>query len=453
MIAATPRERAAAPPERWTDIFRYDPLVHLGLLGAIAAGMFQGYIKDRVGGFVPYLLADGLFIMAVVAWFGALAVRHTRFRGPSRAIGIILATAVVPAFYLLAPGTPLVVKAAGLRAWIEFPVAALVALSVVRNAEQVRVYIRFILLLCIITAIYGIIQYRSGPSVVQQAGVLSMLRHGGTTAYYIESTGQTEFRAYSTFTFPAPFAGMMVFAMLLAAGSVVASKAHLIRRLFTAALVLLFFMGMTVSGTRAALLTLLGGLAIIAWYRGITFRQFLVLPVVLIGLQIGSVLTAGRILERYKSVDESILWTYAWAPISIAARAIAANPFGEGLGRSGVGVPYFIMGAFPGGFFTGSDGDIGRAAVELGVTGLALLLLIIVGLLPTVGSAIRGLADSPAEDVSLGAGALVMSTGALLLIGSPLSTIPHGLIWWFLLGSVIKLHVLRYDQDRQAAAG
>jgi len=388
--------------------------------------------------------------MAVVAWFGAMAVRHTRFRGPARAIGVILASALVPAFYLLAPGTPLIIKAAGLRAWIEFPTAALVALSVVRNAEQVRVYIRVIILLCVITAIYGIIQYRAGPNVVAQVGTLALLRHGSSTGYFLESSGQREFRAFSTFTFPAPFAGMMVFGMLLAAGMVVSTRTHVLRRLFTAGLVLVMFMGMTVSGTRAAVITLGVGLIVLAWYRGITARQLLVVPLVLAGLQIGSVITAGRILERYASVNESALWTYVYAPITIAGRAIADNPFGNGLGRSGVGVPFFLISVMPAGFFTGSDGDIGRAAVELGLVGLALLALIAVGLLPVIAGATRRLARGADDDVALGAGPLVLSTGGLLLIGSPLSTIPHGLIWWFLLGAMIKLHLIRYDEHQHA---
>src|SRR5689334_327849 len=223
MSAPSLPQNGQTTPARWTDILRYDPLVHLGVMGAIVAGVFQGYIKDRVGGFIPYLLSDGLFVFAVVAWFGAMAVRHTRFRGPQRAIGVILAAAIVPAFYMLAPGTPLLIKVAGLRAWIEFPAAALVALSVIRNVEQVRVYVRLILLLCLITAIYGIVQYRAGPDVVARAGALALARHGSSTAYYLENSGQVEFRAFSTFTFPAPFAGMMVFGMLLASGIVVSA--------------------------------------------------------------------------------------------------------------------------------------------------------------------------------------------------------------------------------------
>jgi hypothetical protein len=450
-MSGAPTPERAPERARWTDILRYDPFVHLGVLGAITAGTLQGYIKDRVGGFVPYLLSDGLFIMAVVAWFGAMAVRHTRFRGPARAVGVILACTVVPAFYLIVPGTPLLIQVAGLRTWIEFPAAALVALSVIRNTEQVRVYVRVILLLCVITAIYGIWQYRAGPTVVAQVGALALQRHGASTAYYLESTGTVEFRAFSTFTFPAPFAGMMVFGMLLAAGLVVSTRVHLMQRLFVAALALLMFMGMTVSGTRAAVVTLGVGLLCLAWYRGVTMRQVMLLPVVLIGLQIGSVLTAGRILERYKSVDETILWTYVYAPITIAARAIGASPFGEGLGRSGVGVPFFVMNALPSRFFTGSDGDIGRAAVELGIIGLALLGLIVVVLLPVVSGATRRLARGPAEDVALGAGSLVISTGALLLIGSPLSTIPHGLIWWFLVGALLKLQLLKHEEQQRVA--
>ena len=57
--------------------------------------------------------------------------------------------------------------------------------------------------------------------------------------------------------------------------------------------------------------------------------------------------------------------------------------------------------------------------------------------------AARLLVGSDEEGLAIGAGALVLSGGVIILVGSPLSTAPHGIIWWFYLGALIKLALLR----------
>jgi len=440
--------------DRWTDVFRADAFIHLALLCAIVAATFQGWLKDRVSGYGPYVLSDLFLIAAFLWWAGGLAARKSSIVGPRRTTALILVLVAVPALYLILPGTPLVMEVAGLRAWSAFPVAALIALTVIRTPGQVRAYIGVVLVLCVVTALYGIWQYRTGPQQALGISELSQLRHGSTTFYGLGTAGEREFRAYSTFTFPAPFASMMVFGTILAAGVVAGRHARAWKRWLALLLLPLFFVGMTVSGTRAALVTLLFGLLILAWYRRLSWGQVLLIPVLAVALHVAVVLTSGRILERYQSlvVNEGILWRYAWAPITVAWRALQANLFGLGLGRSGVGVPFFVVNAQAPGFVVGSDGDIGRAAVEMGIVGVALLLLIVLGLLPAVARAVRVLRDAEADDVALGAGALIGATGLIILIGSPLSASPHALIWWILLGALLKLAMLRERGEREPAA-
>ncbi|MBI4503057.1 MAG: hypothetical protein HY700_18105 [Gemmatimonadetes bacterium] len=435
---------------QWTDIFRRDQLVHLGVLGSIVAATFQGYLKDRIGGAIPYALADACFMAAAAAWFGTLAVRHEPIRGPGRVPYILLAVGIVPAAYLLYPTAPLVVQLAGLRAWAEFPMGCLMALSVIRNAGQARAYIGTILVLCFSTAIYGILQYQAGPQAALNIGGLAQLRHGSSTFYFIEGTGRTGFRAFSTFTFPAPFAMMMVFGALLAMGIAVGRLLPKKRRLLAALLVPLLFFGMTVSGTRAALIILMAGLVLVAWFRRLSAGQILLLPILIGAFHVASLFTSGGALERFRTIllEEGLFWRYVAAPVTIAIRALLAHPLGLGLGRSGVGVPFSIFTSQPTGFFMGSDGDIGRAAVEMGIIGILLLFLIIAGLLPYAARAARVLAGTEAEDLALGIAPLLITTGLGVLIGSPFASAPHGIIWWYLLGTLLKLAMLE-EQRRE----
>jgi hypothetical protein len=428
--------------DRWTDIFRRDTLVHLGIMGSIVLGTFQGYLKDRIPGMIPYALAELLFVAAFVVWFGTLAVRHLPVRGPGIVPGAVLIAILVPTMFLLHPGAPLVLKVAGLRAWAEFPIACLMALSIIQSRGQARAYVGLILALCVITAVYGIVQYRAGPDIALSAE-LARIRHG-STVFYRAAAGHAQFRAFSTFTFPAPFAGMMVFGMLLATAIAISAVRPKGERLLALLLIPLFFLGMTISGTRAAMIVLLLGLMIIGRYRGFSTGQLMLVPVALGALYGATTLTAGTIVARWQSalLNETVLWQYVYAPITIAGRALAEEPFGLGLGRSGVGVPYTIMRSYPPGYIVGSDGDIGRAAVEMGIFGLLLLVLILVALMPYAARAMRQAIDTEAEDLGLGLGALVLASGIMLLIGSPLSSTPHAMIWWFFLGALLRLAVL-----------
>jgi hypothetical protein len=431
---------------KWTDIFRSDWMVHLALMAAIVFGVFQGYLKDRIGGALPYALSDGAFLLAILIWFGSVALRRDPIRGPGAVPVILLAVILVPVFYLLAPGTPFLIKLAGLRSWSLFPMAALLGLGIVRNDGQVRAYVGLMLALGVVTGLYGIYQYVLGPTIVAEAGELALRRHGSTIYYSLG--GGFEFRAFSTFTFPAPFAGFMVFCTLLAAAIATSGERPKKLRLLAALLIPLFFVGMTVSGTRAALIILLVGLLVLAWFRRLSLRQVMLIPLVLVALHAATVLTAGRIIERYRSVlfSEGLLWLYLTNPLRTAWESLAAYPFGLGLGRTGTGVPFAITSRMPQDYFVFTDGDVGRAAVELGIVGLALLALVIFGLIRYAPWTVRALRDTPADDVGMGFGAVVFATAVIVLIGSPFSSTPHGLIWWFFFGALLKLAMLESEE-------
>jgi len=89
--------------------------------------------------------------------------------------------------------------------------------------------------------------------------------------------------------------------------------------------------------------------------------------------------------------------------------------------------------------------------VEMGLIGLALLGVLVFGLLPFAHRAARRLMGTGAEDLALGIGPLLLGTGIIVLIGSPLSASPHGTIWWFLLGALVRTAMLE-RAERQAEA-
>jgi hypothetical protein len=439
--ADAPRE-ADGLQGRWTDVFRADAGVHVLLMASIVFACFQGWLKDRIPGFLPYVLSDLCFIGAGLLWFvGAAVAKRPLLVAPGgRRVDLLLLCLILLPMVFLAYPTPLLVEAAGLRAWSLFPLACMLGLATVRNAGQVRAYVGLILGLCLVTGLYGIVQYVRGPEAALATG-FGLARHGGTVFYSVPGSGRVDFRAFSTFTFPAPFAMMMVFGLLLAAGVVLSAERPWRQRLLAGIAMPVMFLGMTVSGTRAALITLMVGLAIVWWLRGLRFSQVALVIMFVAALHVATVLTSGRVLARYQSLllSEGLLWSYVTQPVSTAITYLGQHPLGLGLGRTGVGVPFLVTSRMPPGYFVFSDGDTGRAAVEMGVLGMFWLAVVVVGLLPLMVGAARRLARGPASDLAAGVGALLLSTAVVILIGSPLSAVPHAVIWWFLFGALLRL--------------
>ncbi|MHC4767262.1 MAG: hypothetical protein ACYTEI_00965, partial [Planctomycetota bacterium] len=283
---------AARLENRWTDVFKRDTAIHLGIMASITVATFQGYLKD----------SELFFIGAFIVWFATIAIRHVPIRGPGIVPAAVLTAVFVPVLYLIHPGAPLTVEIAGLRAWAEFPVACLIALTVIRNPGQVRAYVGLILMLGVVTALYGIWQYQVGPEDVLGISDLARDRHGATVFYAIPGLGLHDFRAFSTFTFPAPFAGFMAFGILLAGGIALSGFQRRRRRILATLLIPLYFAGITVSGTRASFIVLLLGLLVLGWYRGLGVRVLALVPVLLGAAYAGTLLTSGRMLARFQTL-------------------------------------------------------------------------------------------------------------------------------------------------------
>jgi hypothetical protein len=82
----------------------------------------------------------------------------------------------------------------------------------------------------------------------------------------------------------------------------------------------------------------------------------------------------------------------------------------------------------------------------MGLIGIAVLFLVLMGLLPYVTRAARALMGTDTEDLSLGIAPLLLATGLGVLVGSPIASAPHGIMWWFLAGTLLKLFMIRADE-------
>ena len=81
----------------------------------------------------------------------------------------------------------------------------------------------------------------------------------------------------------------------------------------------------------------------------------------------------------------------------------------------------------------------------MGIVGLGVLALVVFGLIRYTPIATRTLLGTDGEDVALGIASLIMASAVFILIGSPISSVPHGIIWWFFFGAILKLAMIRHE--------
>jgi putative inorganic carbon (HCO3(-)) transporter len=258
-----------------------------------------------------------------------------------------------------------------IRRALETFVFLFVTYLVLEDKKSVRQYIRYLFVLCVLTALYGCFQQWHGLFNFEREWVMAdQIRYG---LLYING----EFRKFSTFNDPTAFGAMMaacgVFFLILAQN--VQDKT--IRRTLLGG-VLFMLLGMVYSGTRTANLMFCAG---VGMYVLMTFdrkktRVFaMVAGLLLIGI-LNAPVYSNYSLNRFRSSftgiqDESYL-------VRVRARDyirpyMLSHPFGGGLATTNnIGLTMN-----PGHFLAGFQTDSGylQLALEIGWIGLALICI------------------------------------------------------------------------------
>jgi O-antigen ligase len=428
-------------------LWRSEKLVHLSLVGAILIGFVLAPIKDRFPSPASYFLFDILFALALFFW-ATMRLRRGRGLMPETPVTkALLAFYALCAVYALFPGIPLPIGLAAFRGWCFFSLAYLLGYDITRSRRHARAYLLLVILLAVLAGLYGIYQYVVGAESAIPDDELAAERHRFAT--YVTPTGEVEFRIFSTFVSAGAFGSMMAYASALA---LVLSWDREIAppwRLFLRMAIVPMMASLILTGTRAALVMVLIGLAVLWWCRRRIRIYVIAAALISLGVRVGIDLTEGRAAERFATLtDIGLILGRVANPLRAGVHALSESPWGHGLGRTGHGVPFFMGRWYPTFHPIFADGDFGRIMIEMGVLGVVLLALLLGTALRGAWRALQRLRGTPDEEVALAIVCGAFMIGAGTLVGSPLLSIPHGMLWWFFLGAVLKLADLERRRQR-----
>lgn len=445
-VAARPRRHTSLlVPLGWRDLFAQDRLAHSALIGTIFIGFFIAYIKDRYPVPLSYFLFDiGLGVTLLFWLMGTDRLSHLRLPRTPLTLPLLLFY-LVCFVYIFFPNVPLLVSLSAFRGWCVSSLAFFIGYDLIKSERHVEFYLRLVILLGMIAGAYGIYQYAAGIESVLSDDVIASQRHQFAT--YVTEEGELEFRIFSTFVSAGAFGTMMSYTSFIALALAISDKISTRQKVLLGLAILPMLTSLVLTGTRAALLMMLIGVVILYWYKRYFRIYVTVMILIMIGVQLGISLTEGRAASRFASLTNlDVLIGRLSNPFITGWESLMQAPFGHGLGVTGHGVPFYLLQRYPELQLIFSDGDYGRIMVEMGIVGLLLLSLIMLRAIRGGIQSLRMLRTTPSQDAALAILGSSVMVGITTLVGSPFLGIPHGLLWWFFMGALFKLHVIWTDR-------
>jgi hypothetical protein len=439
-----PRRPRRAPGERltWREkllaLIQSDPLVNTIVAVAVAVGFFHGWLKIRFPSPATTFIYDAILIVALVLTYFKMPARESFIpRGP---IGNALKAFYLLCFLLLVMpwSPPFLIALAAIRGWCFATLMFCLGYRLTKSLPQVKGYCYVLILLGVITAVYGIRQSPEEVEKMIQEDEAFADRYG--MQYYVSSTGR-QLRRFSTFVSSGAFGSTLAYVSIFAIVLMTDPKTVRNERLLLFLSLVPIGYAIVLSGSRTSLVSLIFGFLVIAWHRRSFFNWVVIPALFAIMLYVGAVLTGGSAIERYQSVlDFNEVYQRNRIP-TVAGwyYMLDGHLLGGGLGRSGYSVPSFLPARLGFNDFSSADGDLGRLIIEMGILGMVFFgQLIVVTVRETLRS-LKRLADTPYSTVALASAACIVMAIGTFPSGSPFLGIPMGTLVWFFVGTLMKL--------------
>ena len=422
--------------EKITAFFHSDPFINTVMAVSITVGFLHGWLKLKFPSFATTFLFDVLLSAALALVFFQPGRRGTFLPvGPigSALKGFYLLCLV----YLVLPlGPPMLVHLAAVRGWCFATLMFVLGYRVANSIAQVKAYFIVLILLGVVTAIYGI---RQTPEEVEKMQRLdSNFAERYKDPFYYTSKGR-QLRAFSTFVSPGAFGGTMAYVIIFGIVLLSDPQAGKLERFLILAAIIPIAFAMVKSGSRSALISVIFGFVLIAWYRR-NLQNFVLIPAcIFLALKLGSTFMGGSTSERFSTLlNVQEVYARNAIPTSIGWNYMRENLLGGGLGKSTYSVPSFISARANYSDWVFCDGDLGRLMIELGVPGLFFFGVLIWAALKTTFKSLNEMRNASAETVGLASGACIIMSLGSLPSGSPFLGIPMGALVWFFLGTLQK---------------
>ncbi len=440
-LAERPEVRVRTPPS-----IRHPADLFVMLL--LVLGFFLAPLKLLGTSWFSYLGADGLALLVLLMVFTErIALRRPVFVASPLSVPLLVLAAFC--FLELAnPEAPLVRSVAGLRSWLLYLGFYFVGLYTLRSVRQLERLYALLLTLGVLTAAYGVYQWRVGP----QSFATWSDYYGRYARLTWSAHSGTVFRAFSTFVNPGAFGANMMLLMLFAFSVAASRRVRTRWRIAAGSSFVAMSAGIAVSGSRGpvAHLLLIGvvGMAFIAGLRqkaAVALKATFLAGVAtfVVAFLIGPVIG-----ERFSTIldPQAFLWKW-FGPFASGVRIALQHPFGMGLGYT-AGVPQFIQDPLFQDLPTANvDSGYGSAAAELGMLGLVIFAYFALKVGIEGLRAWNTLSTGLLRDLLLGPALMAATYPIVSVIGQPQATLPSSIYFWLLIGMVIRAPALQKALD------
>lgn len=449
-----PREAEESPvaveqpvnPFSWAylkDCIAPSPQGNVCIALALIIGFYHGWLKRTFPGALSVFAYDIPLLLGL--FFAVKSVPPNKSLFPDSKTSLALRAVLVLCilFTLIPSDVPWLVRLASLRGWTFAPLMFLVGYHVLRSPKLLKLFSVLIILLSISVAIYGALQDPNEyiNAKTDDEGFRKTL--DGST--YQKKGGGAGFRVFSTFVGPGMFAAAMTFSILIGVAQVTGSRIRLLERVFWVLGVVASLYGLFISGSRSPILYVITGTAVILSLRRNLLK--IVPAVASVGLVILLFSPALNMIDvdRLKtafSIGE-IAWR-VWIVIYPTILALLEFPLGRGLGHATHGVPvilFHLLNRFTPGLI---DGDLGHAAVDLGLVGMVIYVTMMVRAVKETMVWTKSLRGTDSETIGILTTALMVITFPGFVVGSPFLHVPTGAIIWYYFGGLNRLYDDRF---------
>lgn len=412
-------------------------------MGLLVLGFFLGPLKLIGTSWLSYLSADGLALLIIVVVFSLrIAKGKPLFVASPLSLPLLLLAAYC-VLELANPEAPFLRSVLGLRSWLMYLGFYFVGFYTFRSVKQLERLYSLLIVLGVVTALYGVYQWRAGPQAF--ASWSEYYGEYARLAWYTQS--DRVFRAFSTFVAAGTFGGNMAVVMILAFSVAMSREVRSVWRVLAAAAFPVMGVGIAASGSRGPVaLLLLSAAAALVMIAGVKPKLAVmakVLPMLAVAVFLIVLLVGPVVGQRFSTIFDPEQFFWKWfGPFTRGLSIAREHPFGMGLGYT-AGVPRFIANPalrdLPG---TNLDSGYGSAAAELGFIGLVLFGYFAV----TVG--IRGfrtwisLPPGRTKDLLLGPALYAATYPMVSVIFQPQAALPGSIYFWLLIGMLFRASTL-----------
>ena len=423
---------------RIIDQLRGNILANLFFFLALVIGFLHGWLKFKYRYSIVTFVYDIPMIIALILVMIGMKRTDTLFPDCKVSTSLKLLVGCSIVYCILPFDVPWLVRLSSLRGWCFAPLMMLLGYHLVRSVRQMEVFIWWVILLGTGTAIYGIFFQTEAEvrALMLLDPEMEMKLRG---SFYATSTGSS-FRRYSTYVTSAVFGSVMAICTTLSVSRMLVPGVSWFQRAILLACSAACSYSVLLTGSRTSLLMLGIGLMLTTiFYRGPA--RFMFVPALLFAAVFAGVqLTEGSAGERFSSLlhFDTVVGRVKIV-VNPAISVMMETPLGNGLGRSGHGVPFVFYRVFQDFKIIPIDGDIGRLVVDMGLVGLVVYVVMLYS----------GLSDSVRwmwllRDSNLGI--IAAPTGTLFILGliqvftgSPYLGIPAGMLLWILFGGLRRV--------------